>query len=216
MEELHTQHEAEMAKNRGNLTEEFQAKLEAMEDKYSKEIEKLQDSVESGMQQTLATEYEIQEYQDKIRDLEIEIERLVRESESGDEKSSKRSVDESGVMVSASSEFDTDGETKDSGKGTSKVEDQTESKLESEECENAVNMATQDLRDSGGEMMSRDESQKEELVRRDSTADLDNSIKNLKGSHAAAIAEIEEEYNAKLAGLRAGEISRVTVSEQVL
>lgn len=216
MEELHTQHEAEMAKNRGNLTEEFQAKLEAMEDKYSKEIEKLQDSVESGMQQTLATEYEIQEYQDKIRDLEIEIERLVRESESGDEKSSKRSVDESGVMVSASSEFDTDGETKDSGKGTSKVEDPTESKLESEECENSVNMATQDLRDSGGEMMSRDESQKEELVRRDSTADLDNSIKNLKGSHAAAIAEIEEEYNAKLAGLRAGEISRVTVSEQVL
>lgn len=216
MEELHTQHEAEMAKNRGNLTEEFQAKLEAMEDKYSKEIEKLQDNVESGMQQTLATEYEIQEYQDKIRDLEIEIERLVRESESGDEKSSKRSVDESGVMVSASSEFDTDGETKDSGKGTSKVEDPTESKLETEECENAVNMATQDLRDSGGEMMSRDESQKEELVRRDSTADLDNSIKNLKGSHAAAIAEIEEEYNAKLAGLRAGEISRVTVSEQVL
>nr|XP_034309964.1 A-kinase anchor protein 9 isoform X18 [Crassostrea gigas] len=203
MEELHTQHEAEIAKNRENLTEEFQAKLEAMEDKYSKEIEKLQDSVESGMQQTLATEYEIQEYQDKIRDLETELERLVRDSESGDEKSSKRSVDESGVMVSASSEFDTDGETKDSGKGTSKVEDQTETKLETEECENAVNMATQDLRDSGGEMMSRDESQKEELVRRDSTADLDNSIKNLKGSHAAAIAEIEEEYNAKLAGLRA-------------
>lgn len=216
MEELHTQHEAEIAKNRENLTEEFQAKLEAMEDKYSKEIEKLQDSVESGMQQTLATEYEIQEYQDKIRDLETELERLVRDSESGDEKSSKRSVDESGVMVSASSEFDTDGETKDSGKGTSKVEDQTETKLETEECENAVNMATQDLRDSGGEMMSRDESQKEELLRRDSTADLDNSIKNLKGSHAAAIAEIEEEYNAKLAGLRAGEISRVTVSEQVL
>lgn len=216
MEELHTQHEAEMAKNRENLTGEFQAKLEAMEDKYSKEIEKLQDSVESGMQQTLATEYQIQEYQDKIRDLETELERLVRESESVDEKSSKRSVDESGVMVSASSEFDTDGETKDSGKGTSKVEDQTESKLETEECENAVNMTTQDLRDSGGEMMSRDESQKEELVRRDSTADLDNSIKNLKGSHAAAIAEIEEEYNAKLAGLRAGEISRVTVSEQVL
>ncbi|XP_065929017.1 A-kinase anchor protein 9 isoform X17 [Magallana gigas] len=203
MEELHTQHEAEIAKNRENLTEEFQAKLEAMEDKYSKEIEKLQDSVESGMQQTLATEYEIQEYQDKIRDLETELERLVRDSESGDEKSSKRSVDESGVMVSASSEFDTDGETKDSGKGTSKVEDPTESKLESEECENLVNMATQDLRDSGGEMISRDESQKEELVRRDSTADLDNSIKNLKGSHAAAIAEIEEEYNAKLAGLRA-------------
>lgn len=216
MEELHTQHKAEMAKNRENLTEEFQAKLEAMEDKYSKEIEKLQNSVESGMQQTLATEYEIQEYQDKIRDLETEIEGLVRDSESGDEKSSKRSVDESGVMVSASSEFDTDGETKDSGKGTSKVEDPTETKLETEECENAVNMATQDLRDSGGEMMSRDESQKEELVRRDSTADLDNSIKNLKGSHAAAIAEIEEEYNAKLAGLRAGEISRVTVSEQVL
>lgn len=216
MEELHTQHEAEIAKNRENLTEEFQAKLEAMEDKYSKEIEKLQDSVESGMQQTLATEYEIQEYQDKIRDLETELERLARDSESGDEKSSKRSVDESGVMVSASSEFDTDGETKDSGKGTSKVEDQTETKLETEECENSVNMATQDLRDSGGEMMSRDESQKEELVRRDSTADLDNSIKNLKGSHAAAIAEIEEEYNAKLAGLRAGEISRVTVSEQVL
>ncbi|XP_052683302.1 A-kinase anchor protein 9-like isoform X12 [Crassostrea angulata] len=203
MEELHTRHEAEMAKNRENLTEEFQAKLEAMEDKYSKELEKLQNSVESGMQQTLATEYEIQEYQDKIRDLETELERLVRDSESGDEKSSKRSVDESGVMVSASSEFDTDGETKDSGKGTSKVEDPTESKLETEECENAVNMATQDLRDSGGEMMSRDESQKEELVRRDSTADLDNSIKNLKGSHAAAIAEIEEEYNAKLAGLRA-------------
>lgn len=216
MEELHAQHEAEIAKNRENLTEEFQAKLEAMEDKYSKEIEKLQNNVESGMQQTLATEYEIQEYQDKIRDLETEIERLVSESESGDEKSSKRSVDESGVMVSASSEFDTDGETKDSGKGTSKVEDQTETKLETEECENAVNMATQDLRDSGGEMMSRDESQKEELVRRDSTADLDNSIKNLKGSHAAAIAEIEEEYNAKLAGLRAGEIYRVTVSEQVL
>lgn len=216
MEELHTQHEAEIAKNRENLTEEFQAKLEAMEDKYSKEIEKLQDSVESGMQQTLATEYEIQEYQDKIRDLETELERLARDSESGDEKSSKRSVDESGVMVSASSEFDTDGETKDSGKGTSKVEDPTESKLETEECENAVNMATQDLRDSGGEMMSRDESQKEELVRRDSTADLDNSIKNLKGSHAAAIAEIEEEYNAKLASLRAGEISHVTVSDQVL
>lgn len=182
-----------------------------MEDKYSKEMEKLQNSVESGMQQTLATEYEIQEYQDKIRDLETKIERLVRESESGDEKSSKRSVDESGVMVSASSEFDTDGETKDSGKGTSRVDDHTEFKAESEECENSVNMATQDLRDSGGEMMSRDESQKEELVRRDSTADLDNSIKNLKGSHAAAIAEIEEEYNAKLASLRAGEISHVTV-----
>lgn len=182
-----------------------------MEDKYSKEMEKLQNSVESGMQQTLATEYEIQEYQDKIRDLETEIERLVRESESGDEKSSKRSVDESGVMVSASSEFDTDGETKDSGKGTSRVDDHTEFKAESEECENSVNMATQDLRDSGGEMMSRDESKKEELVRRDSTADLDNSIKNLKGSHAAAIAEIEEEYNAKLASLRAGEISHVTV-----
>lgn len=62
MEELYVQYEVEMVKNRGNLIEEFQVKLEVMEDKYSKEIEKLQDNVESGMQQTLVIEYEIQEY----------------------------------------------------------------------------------------------------------------------------------------------------------
>lgn len=62
MEELYIQYEVEMVKNRGNLIEEFQVKLEVMEDKYSKEIEKLQDSVEFGMQQTLVIEYEIQEY----------------------------------------------------------------------------------------------------------------------------------------------------------
>lgn len=62
MEELYIQYEVEMVKNRENLIEEFQVKLEVMEDKYSKEIEKLQDSVESGMQQTLVIEYEIQEY----------------------------------------------------------------------------------------------------------------------------------------------------------
>lgn len=47
----------------------------------------------------------------------------MRESELGDEKSFKRSVDEFGVMVSVFSEFDIDGEIKDFGKGTSKVED---------------------------------------------------------------------------------------------
>lgn len=62
MEELYIQYEVEMVKNRGNLIEEFQVKLEVMEDKYSKEIEKFQDSVEFGMQQTLVIEYEIQEY----------------------------------------------------------------------------------------------------------------------------------------------------------
>lgn len=62
MEELYIQYEVEMVKNRENLIEEFQVKLEVMEDKYSKEIEKLQDSVEFGMQQTLVIEYEIQEY----------------------------------------------------------------------------------------------------------------------------------------------------------
>lgn len=62
MEELHIQYEVEIVKNRENLIEEFQVKLEVMEDKYSKEIEKLQDSVELGMQQTLVIEYEIQEY----------------------------------------------------------------------------------------------------------------------------------------------------------
>lgn len=62
MEELYIQYEVEMVKNRENLIEEFQVKLEVMEDKYSKEIEKLQDNVESGMQQTLVIEYEIQEY----------------------------------------------------------------------------------------------------------------------------------------------------------
>lgn len=62
MEELYIQYEVEMVKNRGNLIEEFQVKLEVMEDKYSKEIEKLQDSVEFRMQQTLVIEYEIQEY----------------------------------------------------------------------------------------------------------------------------------------------------------
>lgn len=62
MEELYIQYEVEIVKNRENLIEEFQVKLEVMEDKYSKEIEKLQDNVESGMQQTLVIEYEIQEY----------------------------------------------------------------------------------------------------------------------------------------------------------
>lgn len=62
MEELYIQYEVEIVKNRENLIEEFQVKLEVMEDKYSKEIEKLQDSVEFGMQQTLVIEYEIQEY----------------------------------------------------------------------------------------------------------------------------------------------------------
>lgn len=62
MEELYIQYEVEMVKNRENLIEEFQVKLEVMEDKYSKEIEKLQDSVEFGMYQTLVIEYEIQEY----------------------------------------------------------------------------------------------------------------------------------------------------------
>lgn len=62
MEELYIQYEVEIVKNRENLIEEFQVKLEVMEDKYSKEIEKLQDSVELGMQQTLVIEYEIQEY----------------------------------------------------------------------------------------------------------------------------------------------------------
>lgn len=62
MEELYIQYEVEIVKNRENLIEEFQVKLEVMEDKYSKEIEKLQDNVEFGMQQTLVIEYEIQEY----------------------------------------------------------------------------------------------------------------------------------------------------------
>lgn len=62
MEELYVQYEVEIVKNWENLIEEFQVKLEVMEDKYSKEIEKLQDSVEFGMQQTLVIEYEIQEY----------------------------------------------------------------------------------------------------------------------------------------------------------
>lgn len=62
MEELYIQYEVEIVKNRENLIEEFQVKLEVMEDKYSKEIEKFQNSVESGMQQTLVIEYEIQEY----------------------------------------------------------------------------------------------------------------------------------------------------------
>lgn len=62
MEELYIQYEVEIVKNQENLIEEFQVKLEVMEDKYSKEIEKLQDSVELGMQQTLVIEYEIQEY----------------------------------------------------------------------------------------------------------------------------------------------------------
>lgn len=57
MEELYIQYEVEIVKNRENLIEEFQVKLEVMEDKYSKEIEKLQDNVESGMQQTLVIEY---------------------------------------------------------------------------------------------------------------------------------------------------------------
>lgn len=64
----------------------------------------------------------------------------MRESELGDEKSFKRSVDEFGVMVLVFSEFDIDGEIKDFGKGTSKVEDSIEFKLEIEECENSVNM----------------------------------------------------------------------------
>lgn len=64
----------------------------------------------------------------------------MRESELGNEKSFKRSVDEFGVMVSVFSEFDIDGEIKDFGKGTSKVEDSIEFKLELEECENSVNM----------------------------------------------------------------------------
>lgn len=62
MEELYIQYEVEIVKNRENLIEEFQVKLEVMEDKYSKEIEKFQNSVEFGMQQTLVIEYEIQEY----------------------------------------------------------------------------------------------------------------------------------------------------------
>lgn len=62
MEELYIQYEVEIVKNRENLIEEFQVKLEVMEDKYSKEIEKFQNSVELGMQQTLVIEYEIQEY----------------------------------------------------------------------------------------------------------------------------------------------------------
>lgn len=57
MEELYIQYEVEIVKNWENLIEEFQVKLEVMEDKYSKEIEKLQDNVESGMQQTLVIEY---------------------------------------------------------------------------------------------------------------------------------------------------------------
>lgn len=116
-------------------------------------------------------------------------------------------------MVSVFSEFDIDGEIKDFGKGTSKVEDQIEIKLEIEECENAVNMVIQDFRDLGGEMMSRDESQKEELVRRDLIVDLDNLIKNFKGFYVVVIVEIEEEYNVKFVGLRVGEIYRVIVFE---
>ncbi|XP_062603165.1 myosin-11-like, partial [Saccostrea cucullata] len=219
--DLHAQHDKEMEEARQTLTEEFQAKLEAMESKYSKEMETLQSQLETGMHQNLATEYKIQEYQDKIHELETELEKFLKESESSDEKSSKRTVDESGVMVSASSEFDTDGETKDSGKGTlNKGVDQTDSSggfQVSEVCEETSETGGEDLRDSGGEDLRdsgglvvdqsvkdyESESGKEELTRRDSSADLDNSLQNLKGSHAAAIAEIEEEYNSKLASLKA-------------
>ncbi|XP_061193837.1 golgin subfamily B member 1-like [Saccostrea echinata] len=213
--DLHAQHEKEIKETRQTLTEEFQAKLESIESKYSKEMENLQRQLETGMHQTLATEDEIQKYQDKIHKLETELEKLVKESESSDEKSSKRTVDESGVMVSASSEFDTDGETKDSGKGTkNKGVDQTDSSegfQVSEIYEETSETGGEDLRDSGGLVVdqsvkdyeSESDSGKEELTRRDSSADLDNSIQNLKGSHAAAIAEIEEEYNSKLASLKA-------------
>lgn len=208
-----------------------------MEERYSKEIDNLQSQIENGMQQTLSTEYEIQEYQDKIHELEAEIKRLVKESESSDEKSSKRLVDESGVMVSASSEFDTDVETKDSGQGTENVVvDQTDSSGGFEIFEKTdedSEVSGRDLRDSGGVVLDQlDESDKQtanrqdssadkqradhrdssadkqRAERRDSSADLDNTLQDLKGSHAAAIAEIEEEYNSKLASLKTGKRGR--------
>nr|XP_022305127.1 A-kinase anchor protein 9-like isoform X11 [Crassostrea virginica] len=198
--ELQAAHEDQIDQSRREVTEEFQVKLDKMETDYNQEIERLQAKMEAGVGHALVTEQEIQEYRDKIRNLEAEIERLARGGESSDEKCSDRLVDESGVLVSASSEFDTDGETRDSGKGSvGKKVDQTDSKAGSKEKDLELKSESSELRDSGGVISDVSESQGE---RRDSSSDLDNSIRNLKGSHAAAMAEIEEEYNAKLASLK--------------
>ncbi|XP_078321602.1 uncharacterized protein LOC111112099 isoform X12 [Crassostrea virginica] len=198
--ELQAAHEDQIDQSRREVTEEFQAKLDKMETDYNQEIERLQAKMEAGVGHALVTEQEIQEYRDKIHNLEAEIERLARGGESSDEKCSDRLVDESGVLVSASSEFDTDGETRDSGKGSvGKKVDQTDSKADSKEKDLEFKSESSELRDSGGVISDVSESQGE---RRDSSSDLDNSIRNLKGSHAAAMAEIEEEYNAKLASLK--------------
>ena len=201
--ELQAAHEDQIDQSRREVTEEFQAKLDKMETDYNQEIERLQAKMETGMGHALVTKQEIQEYRDKIHNLEAEIERLARGGESSDEKCSHRLVDESGVLVSASSEFDTDGETRDSGKGSvGKKVDQTDSEADSKEKDLEFKSESSELRDSGGVISDVSESQGE---RRDSSSDLDNSIRNLKGSHAAAMAEIEEEYNAKLASLKTGE-----------